>query len=121
MFHVKHCFNIVFSVIAKLYLYPITFSNTFFNLVIIQVSHLNAVRTFGADGHYRLTGFARNIGNIANKLYLTHIFSRAVKLTGIKSLYGLGKNIFPQFKFSETELENAKIRIIHYYTAGYYR
>lgn len=117
MFHVKHYFYIVFSVIAKLYLNAVTFGDTFFNLVIIQMPYLNAVGAFGANRNHNLTGFAGNIGNVADELYLPHIFPRAVELAGIKALYGLGKNIFTHFKLSETELENAKIGIVHYYTA----
>ena len=121
MFHVKHYFYIVFSVIAKLYLYAVTFGNTFFNLFIIQVPYLNAVRAFGANRNHNLAGFAGDIGNVADKLYLPHIFPRAVELAGVEALYGLCKNIFAHFKLSEAKLKNAKIGIVHYYTAGYNR
>ena len=121
MFHVKRCFYIVFSVIAKLYLYAVTFGNTFFDLVIIQVPYLNTVRTFGANRNYNLTGFMRNIGNISDKLYLPHIFPRAVQLAGVKAFYRLCKNIITHFKLAEAELKNTKVCAIHYYTTGYNR
>ena len=111
MFHVKHYFYIVFSVNAKLYLYPVAFGDTFFDLFIIKVANLNAVRAFGADGNHHLAGFAGNIGNVANKLNLPHIFPRTVQLAGVKALYGLGKNIFTHFKLSETEFKNAEISL----------
>ena len=121
MFHVKHYFYIVFSVISKLYLNAVTFGYTFFNLVIIQVPYFNTVGAFGANRYHNLTGFAGDIGNVADKLYLPHIFPRAVELTGVEALYGLGKNIFTHFKLSESELKNAEIGVIHYYTAGHNR
>ena len=117
MFHVKHYFYIVFSVNAKLYLNAVAFGNTFFDLFIIEVSHLNAVRAFGADRNHHLAGFAGNIGKVADKLNLPHIFPRTVQLAGIKALYGLGKNIFTHFKLSETKFENTKIGIIENHTA----
>ena len=121
MFHVKHYFYIVFSVMAKLYLHAVAFGNTFFDFFIIEVAHLDTVGTFGADRNHNLAGFEGNIGNVADKLYLPHIFPRTVQLAGVKALYGLCENIFTHFKLSETEFKNAKIGVIHYYTASHNR
>ena len=118
MFHVKHYFILVFSESAKLYLNAVTFGYAFFDLLVIKVPYLNTVRAFGAYAHNHLTGFTRNVGNVADKLYLSDVLPRTVKLAGVKALYGLGENIFTHFKLSETKFKNTKIGVIENYTAG---
>ena len=118
MFHVKHYFILVFSESARLYLNAVTFGYTFFDLLIIKVPYLNTVRAFGAYAHNHLTGFTRNVGNVADKLYLSDILPRTVKLAGVKALYRLCVYIFTHFELSETKFKDTKIGVIQNYTAG---
>ena len=118
MFHVKHYFILVFSESAKLYLNAVTFGYTFFDLLVIKVPYLNTVRAFGAYAYNNFTGFTRNVGNVADKLYLSDVLSRTVKLAGVKALYRLCVHVFTHFKLSETKLKYAKIGVIENYTAG---
>ena len=117
MFHVKHYFYIVFSESAKLYLNAVTFGYTFFDLLVIKVPYLNTVRAFGAYAHNHLTGFTRNVGNVADKLYLSDVLPRTVKLAGVKALYRLCVYVFTHFELSETKFKNTKIGVIENHTA----
>lgn len=118
MFHVKHYFILVFSESAKLYLNAVTFGYTFFDLLVIKVPYLNTVRAFGAYAHNHLTGFTRNVGNVADKLYLSDVLPRTVKLAGVKALYRLCVHVFTHFKLSKTKFKNTKIGVIENHTAG---
>ena len=112
MFHVKHYFYLVFSESAKLYLNAVTFGNAFFNLLVIKVAHLDTVRAFGAYAYNHLAGFARNIGNVADKLNLPDVLPRTVKLAGVKALYRLCVYVFTHFELSETKFKDTKIGVI---------
>ena len=90
-----------------LYLYAVAVRNTFFNLNVIEHTHLYGIGAFRTHAYNHLAGIKPNIGNCAYNLNLPHIFARAVQLAGIKSLYGLRVNIFADFKLTQAELVNA--------------
>ena len=90
-----------------LYLNTVAVRNTFFNLAVIEHTHLYGIGAFRAHAYYYLAGVKPNIGNCAYNFNLPHILARAVQLAGIKSLYGLRVNIFADFKLTQTKLINA--------------
>ena len=121
MFHVKHSFYIIGCPMDYyLYLNTVAFRNTFFNLAVIEHTHLYGIGAFRPHAYYYLAGVKPNIGNCAYNFNLPHIFARAVQLAGVKALYGLRVDVSYDFQLTQAKLVNAQICVIHYNCADYH-
>ena len=121
MFHVKHLFYIIGCPMDYyLYINTVAVRNTFFNLAVIEHTHLYGIGAFRPHAYYYLAGVKPNIGNCAYNLNLPHIFARTVQLAGVKALYGLRVDVSAYFQLTQAKLVNAQICVIHYNCAGYH-